>query len=357
VPITDLTLKDNDLIVATQGRSFWILDDLSPLHQAGTSLAEEEMHLFTPRPAIRMSGGGGGRNSRTNGQNRPAGVFVYYYLKEAPAPRTKESAPKIPAAETDQEPLELVLEILEADGTTIRRFSSRAEKREDKLEPKDGLNRFVWDMRYPAWEDFKGMIVWNRFKVGPAAVPGEYRVRLTLGENRQEQPFRIIKDPRVETDRDGFQAQFDFLISCRDKLTETHQTISRIREIRGQIKQALKPVAGKEEFHQIRETAAKIQETLISIEETLYQTKNRSAQDPLNFPIRLNDKLAGLMMVAGIGDNPPTAQALEVRNELFAAIDRELERFQQLLKNEIPDFNLMITRDKVPAVWISDDKK
>ena len=201
------------------------------------------------------------------------------------------------------------------------------------------------------------MIVWNRFKVGPAAVPrripGPPFLRRTPGSTA----ITLVKDPRVETTPAGFKAQFDFLISCRDKLTETHQTISRIREVRGQIEQALKPVAGKEEFQPILDAAAKIQDTLTAIEETLYQTKNRSAQDPLNFPIRLNDKLAGLMMVAGIGDTPPTDQSMAVRNELFAAIDRELERYRQLLKDDIPRFNGMIAENKIPAIWLGDEVK
>ncbi|MFN2330061.1 MAG: WD40/YVTN/BNR-like repeat-containing protein, partial [Chromatocurvus sp.] len=215
VPITDLQVRDRNLIVATQGRSFWILDDLSPLHQLNEDVARAGAHLYQPKPSYRMrQGGRGERDPLLEGENHPQGVMFYFALSAAPS----EDQP-------------VTLEILDANGTRVREFSSHVDKddkggKEDessRLEANEGANLFVWDMRYPDAVDFDGLILYSANTRGPLAVPGTYTARLTANGDSVEQAFEILKDPRVNSSLADLQAQFDFLIAVRDKLSEAHQ--------------------------------------------------------------------------------------------------------------------------------------
>src|SRR5262249_37181243 len=201
VPSTDLAVKNDDLVVATQGRSFWVLDDLTPLHQFRAEMAKEPLHVYKPRESFRLPGGGfGGGESeggppqvRTAGQNPPGGAAIFYQLKGAPH---KDAA--------------ISVEILDAAGAVIRTFSSKAEKPAEKIEPKKGMNRFVWNLRYSEAESFPGMIIWGAL-VGPRAVPGTYQVRVKAGEHTQTVSFDVKPDPRTSATSADFEAQFRFL--------------------------------------------------------------------------------------------------------------------------------------------------
>jgi len=363
VPVTDLALKDGDLIVATQGRSFWILDDLTPLHQLDEDMVARETHLFNPAPASRF-GGRSMAESGANGTNRPGGAFVYFYVEEPPVV-TKTAAATTPEKDSEtgaggdngkEAGPEIALEFLEADGTLIRRFSTRAEDKKDTLEVTAGLNRFVWDLRYAEAETFPGLVLWNRWLLGPTAVPGDYRVRLTVDEESQTVPFTLRPDPRSDIPAEDYRAQFDFMLSVRDKLSEIHRTVAQIRDIRARIDRVMEPVTDRDKHKPLAEMSEKIKTDLADIEAILYQVKNRSAQDPLNFPIRLNDKLAGLLGVAGTGDHAPTDQAVAVRDELFAAADGQLRRFRAILEEQIPAFNRLVREENIPAIGLDKEK-
>ena len=322
VPITDLTIKNDNLIAATQGRSFWMIDDLTPLHQLNEQVANSEFHLFNPMASYKMSGGS--RPSKTAGQNHPGGVMVYYFVN------------------TLNDSSEVKMEFLEQDGTLIKSFSSTAKKRNEKIEVTEGVNRFVWNMRYSDAESFDGLIMWWGGVTGPSAMPGSYKVKLTVDGKTMESPFEILPDPRSIARQADYEAQFDFLISVRDKLTETHVAIKQIREVRGQINKVTESMKDKEEFKPITEEAKRILDEMKSVEEALYQTKNRSGQDPLNFPIRLNNKLAHLSSQVGIGNNPPTSQVEGVRKEITKSIDKELNTLNKIMEQDIPALNKQI---------------
>jgi photosystem II stability/assembly factor-like uncharacterized protein len=323
VPITDLAIKDDNLIVATQGRSLWLIDDLTPLHQLNEQVANSQYHLYSPMPSYKM-GGRSGRPSKTAGQNHPGGAMVYYYIKSI----------------TDSS--KISMEFMEQDGTPIKKFSSTAEKPNEKIEAKEGLNRFVWNMRYADAESFDGLIMWWGDVTGPAVTPGSYKVKLTVDEHSMEAPFEILPDPRATATQADYKAQFDFLITVRDKLTETHVAIKNIREVRGQINKITKPMKDEEEYKSIVEESKRVLDEMKTIEEALYQTQNRSGQDPLNFPIRLNNKLAHLSSQVGMGNNPPTAQAEGVRKEITKAIDKELASLNKIMEQDIPALNQQI---------------
>ncbi len=324
VPITDLTIKNDNLIAATQGRAFWIIDDLTPLHQLNDQVANSDYYLFKPMPSYRLQGAGRGRPSKTAGENHPGGVMVHFYLKKA------------------SDSSDVKLEFLENDGTLIRAYSTAAKKKNEKLKVKEGFNRFVWNMRYPDAESFDGLIMWWASVTGPLAKPGSYKVRLTVEGQSMEMPFEILPDPRASATPADYAAQFDFLIKVRDKLSETHRAIKQIREVRQQINQVKETIKGREEYKPIAEEAGQVLDEMKAIEETLYQTKNRSGQDPLNFPIRLNNKLAHLSSQVGVGNYPPTTQAEAVRQEVTQAIDKELQKLDKIMTQDIPALNRKI---------------
>ncbi|WP_457652102.1 WD40/YVTN/BNR-like repeat-containing protein [Rhodocaloribacter sp.] len=327
VPITDLDMKDDDLIVATQGRAFWIIDDVTPLHQLNDEVAASAHWLFAPRPTYRMGGGrfGGG-----------SAVTLRYYFKDAP----DSSAVK--------------LKILEADGDVIRTFTPKTKKQ--KLAVEAGMNAFRWDMRYEDAETFPGLIMWAGTTRGPRAVPGVYQARLIVGDDSTTVPFEIKEDPRSSSTVADLQAQFDFLIEIRDKLSETHRAIKKIRDVRSQTKAITSRLGDYEGADEIREAAKALNEKLTAIEEALYQTKNQSRQDPLNFPIRLNNKLAAVASTASVGDYRPTDQAVAVKNELTAAIDAELAKLRTILETDLPAFNDLVREKAIPAVIVKTDE-
>lgn len=337
VPITDLTIKNNNLIAATQGRSFWIIDDLTPLHQLNENVSASSPYLFKPMASYRMPGGARRTPSKTEGQNHPGGVMIHYFLSDTA--KTKVS-----------------LEIFETDGTLIKKFSTKPDKKnkEEEMKIKPGFNRFVWDMRYADAEGFDGLIMWAARLTGPKAVPGEYKAKLTVNDKPLETTFIILKDPRTTTTPEGIQEQFDFLMQVRDKVSVTHKAIKKIRTARDQINRVTEPMKGKDEMKPVVEMAKSINDDMRKIEEALYQTKNRSGQDPLNFPIKLNNKLAALAGEADGSDYRPTEQVRAVYAEITGKIDAQLALLDKIFNERIPSFNKLVKEKNIDAVAFSE---
>jgi len=337
VPITDLAVKNDNLIAATQGRSFWMIDDLTPLHQLDDAVATADFHLFKPMPSYRMRGGQR-KGLKTAGTNHPGGVMVHYYLAEPPA-----------------DSVEVKLAFLEADGALIREFSSKAKERDEKIEVEAHGNFFSWNMEYPGAKEFDGMILWAASLDGPTAVPGTYRVRLTVGDRSQEREFEILQDPRSESTLEELREQHAFQIAIRDKVSEAHQTIIDIRQVRGQLDHYKQQWKGDESMKPLITKAEELEERMKTVEEALYQTKNRSRQDPLNYTIRLTNKLAGVGSLTGYGDFAPTEQAKQVRDELTRAIDEQLRMFERIKGEGLPEFNRMVREKAIDAIQLTSD--
>jgi len=347
VPITDLAVKDGDLVAATQGRGYWILDDLSFLHQLSRRVGAADSHLFTPRPTYRVSAGGRfGGSGGDGGDNPPSGVVFYYLLKDELA-----------------DDVAIELSITDVEGKEIRSYQRKPAKKsqedgedEDRgettavLETETGLNQFVWDMSYAGAERFPGMVIWNRRMPGPRALPGNYRATLKVGESSQSVDFEIIADPRSSATLADMGAQFNFVTEVRDKLSELHGEIKTIRDLRSQIESMKTRLADRQGDEGFIDAAAEFDQDMTAIEESLYQTKNRSSQDPLNFPIRLNDKLAGLLSVAATGDFAPTRQAGEVKSQLFSSIDLQLSRLRELFQHSLPALNEQAKAAGIPSL-------
>ncbi|MFT6940013.1 MAG: photosystem II stability/assembly factor-like uncharacterized protein [Cyclobacteriaceae bacterium] len=325
VAIRDLHVRDNDLIAATHGRSFWMIDDLTPLHQLSDEVANKDFYLFKPDQSYRMNQDGwGSSNSKLEGTNHPNGVMLHYFIKKA--------------AKDD----EVSLSITEMDGSLIKTFSNKAKKKSDQLPAKTGGNRLVWDLRYPGFTEFPGMILYSSPNRGPKAVPGMYRAQLTINGKSTEQTFEIVKDPRLPNTAEDYQKQFDFLITVRDKVSEAHDAIIDIRETKGDIDYFKKKTADEEGFDEIRKMAEDLKMQLDEIENNMHMTKNQAYQDPLNFGIRINNRLAFLMADQQRGDFPPTDQAESFRAEVTKEIDKELSDLNTLYEEQLNQLNRMI---------------
>lgn len=378
VPIHDMRVHDDALIVATHGRGFWMLDNLAPLRQLTPEIASKAVHLFTPAPAWRLLDGQG-RAGAGQGANPPGGAVIDYYVRE------QKVGTKVAMA------------ILSNDGKVIREYTGTVQAEPDKpreargsadvvpalaaAKPDDnadgekpngesipdkeaakaeddagdeegggggrdtnklkdvvnGHNRFVWNLRTEEVKRFPGMVLWNRALRGPYVVPGTYQARLTLDDQpAQTVSFELRADPRSKATSTDLKAQFDFVRAASDKLSEVHAQIIRIREVRKQLADVKKrAVADKS----VAAAATELDRKMTAVEETLYQTKSKSSQDPLNYPIRLNDKLAGVSNSAATGADAPAAQQLAVRDELVSKIDAELAKLKAIWDNDLPAFN------------------
>jgi photosystem II stability/assembly factor-like uncharacterized protein len=328
VPITDLTIKDNHLIAATQGRGFWLIDDLTVLHQLSDEVAQKDFYIFQPKKTYRI--GGRSVESKTAGKNMPSGVITYFHLKDTASADTVK------------------IQYKEKSGKVIATYSTHPDKKakEEKLTVEPGSNQFIWNMRYPDAEGFEGMILWWSSTSGPTALPGKYDVELSINGNSQSQEFEIVKDPRSSATQEDLKAQFDFQNEVIAKLSETNLAIKDIRKARVQIEDVIK----KAEADTIKNMGKSILEEMKEIEEALYQTKNRSRQDPLNYPVRLNNKLGHLNSLMGMGDNRPTESAIEFSKEVTARIDKHLNALNKILDEKVSTFNDLVQSNQVKAV-------
>ena len=325
VSIRDLHVRDHNLIAATHGRSFWLIDDLTPLHQLSGEVASSDHYLFKPKDSYRMQVARSWGSEKSVGQNHPDGVIFNYYLKEV--------------EETDT----VKMHILEMDGDTIQVFSNQSKEKKSKLKIKAGGNTFVWDMRYPGFKAFEGMILYSSPNKGPKAIPGTYQAVLTVNGNSVTENFSIVKDPRLPNTKEDYQNQFDFLISVRDKVSEAHEAIIRIRKTRKDLEYVKEKVADKPSAKALVEMVNELDEKMKVIENAIHMTKNQSYQDPLNFGIRINNRIAFLLADQQRGDYPPTDQAIAFRDEVFKELDTELNKLASLLNEKLPALNQKLT--------------
>ncbi|NKB70690.1 MAG: glycosyl hydrolase [Candidatus Latescibacteria bacterium] len=378
VPVYDLAVKDGDLVAATHGRSFWILDDVAPLRQLAADAAGGT-RLFAPSPAYRrwlqwgafwkreagdskyyMTGLGGaalfrqgevedgswGRQYLDAGENPPQGVLVYYWLEE-----------------DIEEPL--ALSFRDAQGEEITAFTSCPDEEDsgDEEQEKDtgpaevyappcraGLNRFVWDMRYPDAPPLAGPDN-KKGTNGPLAPPGRYQVVLEVGTQTWTQSFEICKDPRSTATPDEFQAQFELWRKIRDKTAQVHAAVDRVRQLRQQVEQ-WRDRAQKmdEEGAEVVTAARQLDDKLKEIEGQLSQTEDKSGSGGLRLPVRLNDKIAGLASVVACADEAPPQQAYEVFDHLAREIEAQRVRLDGLVAGDIAAFDDIVRRCGIPAL-------
>ncbi len=339
VPITDLRVKNGDLVVATQGRSLWVMDDLSPLKIFAAGESTANTRLFKPRDPYLLGGGGGGKST---GKNPINGLMVRYEL-----------AGSVDSA-TDVQ-----IKVMDSKGVLIRHYGSQFKKSEMKDDRrlgkikdfKKGMNRFVWNLRYPDAEGFEKLILWSGGLTGPTAPPGDYRIRLLVGSDSFEYEFSILPDPRNSSKPEDYQRRFQAALEINQLLTKTHVAIKEMRKTKKQVSDWNSKL-DTAQHKEILDYSKDMIKDINKIEKTLYQTKNQSPQDPLNFPIRLNDKLAGVGSNISYSDGPPTAQALKVKEELSRKINDQLKAWEEIKAGKVPQFNELIKGAEIQAVKI-----
>jgi len=383
VPIHDLAIKEGDLIAATHGRSFWILDDLSALRQMSPEIARAPAHLFKPRKVYRAGFGGGGgtgaAGGHPSGANPPSGGVVYYSLAQ---PRQLvtidflDPQGKIIRSFTSQQDPKVAADSVRADSVRSARNDSlrragvtpdtaaRAEAGGEETPPgedgpvrrpppprvanKAGLNMFAWNLRYPDPSVFENMILWAGSISGPVILPGTYTVRLNVNGQRYTQPLTIVKDPRSTATDADLKEQFDFLMRIRDKTSQANDAVKTIRNVKAQLADRAKkmPADKSVAFSRI---AADLSNRLSAIEGEIYQVRNQSGQDPLNYPIKLNNKIAALSGVVGGTDAKPTSQSYTVFNDLSSQLDRQLSALRGALI-VLPSINAMLKAAGLPPI-------
>ncbi len=362
-PVYDLVIKESDLVIATHGRSFWILDDFTPLRRYAAGGDGREISLVQPRTTVRHWEGwsvgafrGPGKNYMLGlgstvtfseekdehgevtrrvwdgGENPPNGVIIYYSLPQ-----------ELTA------PVELTL--LDAGGGEIRSYRQRTEDTpgdERTLQVHPGLNRFVWDMRYPNAEKVPGDLPTEKIDIGPRAAPGRYQVRLTAGDVQQVQEFELIVDPRVTVTQQDLDAQFALWAQLRDKIDELHRAINRLRDIRAQVL----GWGDRAQDEEIGHATTAIVEKLNAIEGELIQTGAMTASDRLRLKAKLNVKLITLVSVVAAADAGPTQQTYDVFAHLSRQADEQLARLSGLIGDDIAAFSQLVAEKGIPAVRV-----
>jgi photosystem II stability/assembly factor-like uncharacterized protein len=347
-PVTDLMFHKGgkDLVVATQGRAFWIFDDMPLVYQLDPKQLSEDLYLYQPKDAFR--GGAGGRFGRplggAVGENPAAGAVVYYWLKDKPKGDVK-------------------LEFLDSAGKLVQEYSSKAEPRPtpatdegDEETPRvpparvtaqQGMNKFIWNLRYSDATTFPGIIMWAGGVQGPRISPGHYQVRITVDGRKQLQSFDVKADPRLKTTQEEYAKQLSLALQLRDKLSETNAAVVRIREVRRQLDEF-----AKRDDKTVADAAKALIQKLTTVEEDLYQTKNRANEDPLNFPIKLNNKLAYVLGTVANSESQPTAQSYMVYEDLAPQVNTRIRALDGLLANDLAAFNKTLRDSNVPVVSV-----
>ncbi len=362
--IADLAIqkREHELVAATHGRAFWIFDDTNVLAQLSDGLMKEDVRLFQPKQTYRGAFGqhSSERGAKDAGSNPASGAVIYYWLKDKPK-------------------TEVTIEFLDESGKPIKKFSSKATRQEQAAaasaepewedegeEPRgggknplapaeQGLNRFEWDLRYPDAAKFPGMVLWAGSVRGPVVTPGVYQVRLSADGKTETEKFEVRKDPRLTTTPEQFAAQLELGLQMRDKLSKTNETVIEIRQVRKQIDELtirLEAGAQTEKSKSVLERAKSLSAEMTQIEEALYQTKSRASEDPLNFPVRLNNKLAALLADVEASDAQPTAAEQQVYEDLATEINAQLKAWNQVMDVKIPTFNKTVRDADVPAVTL-----
>ena len=340
-PVHDMVIHGNDLAVATHGRAFWILDDISPLRQADASTVSAEAHLFAPATAVRSRMYHVRRRRSAIGENPPNGALLYYYLKEEPKEAIK-------------------IEVLDGSGKVIRTLTSAEKKEEshegewdrddaeDKIPAKAGLNQFAWDLRYEEPVKIPKAVYDEGEPEGPLAMPGNYQVRLMVNGKASTQPLTVSMDPRVKTSQADLQKQFDVMLKLRDRQDTMNKAILALRDLRTQLvtlEKRLTPIeltkvdVKAEAKNPLIEQSTGLRKKLDAIESELINANATASEDELHFPTKLNSKLGYVDSAIDSADAAPTAGELAVFAELDAQLDAQLAKWNEITGKDLPAFN------------------
>ena len=393
-PVHDLTIHNDDLIVATHGRAFWVLDDISPIRQFDSKLDEktatDAARFFTPVLVYRSDVGG--RPPRPGiplGANPPGGAILDYWLKEGPkeeekpkdakdpkemkdAKDTKDTKatndkPKDNSKENDADTVTLV--ISDANGKLIRKFSSKTPKHdsddddfggsrgEEPIPAEKGLNRFTWDLQYENATPVPGLVTWGGSGEGPTVVPGKYQARLTVAGKDYTVPIEVKEDPRVAVSQDDLEKQLDLALKIRDAISTAHQAVNEINGLDAQLKTLHKRLAGDDKNKPILAAADDLSKKMKAITDALVQLKSKVGEDPLNFPIGPSDQMAALGSTVESADAAPTQQDYAVFDLLTKQNADQFAKWKDLQEKDLAALNAKIAQANIPAISFAPPKE
>ncbi|HEY6945165.1 MAG TPA: hypothetical protein VI431_08490, partial [Candidatus Acidoferrum sp.] len=345
-PVHDLTVKNDDLIVATHGRAFWILDDISPLRQMNATTMSEEAHLYQPATAIRYRGPGFTIPANIPvGANPPTGVIIDYFLKSAPKGAVE-------------------MEILDAKGKVVRKFSNKKDaegaspgeeefgvaRAAEKLPMEEGLNRFVWDMRTEAPARVPGAVNWGGRIAGLLVVPGTYQVKLTVAGKSQTASAEIQKDPRVNVSQADLEKQYELATRIRDRESAGHEAVNQMRSLREQLDGLKKRLGADSGAKAVLDSADALRKKIDAVEEKIVQPKSKSLEDPLNYPIQVTNQLMDLQETVESADTAPTAQSYVVFDELNGRLETQLTAWHEIQSKDLVALNELMKKNNVEAI-------
>ena len=335
-PVSDVWVEANSIAIATHGRGFYVLDDLAPLRQTGAASSRSTFYLYKLADAIRTAGGA----TISYSLKRPAQNLTVEILRDGQVVQTIKGAPPGSgrgrgAATTDEqgEP--------QPTGGPGRGAAPTASMAA-------GFNRVTWNLEYAGPTTFPGMVLWGATTSGPIALPGNYDVRLTVDGQSQTQPLIVRKHPWHAVSDEDLIEQFDLAIQIRDKVSEANNAVIQIRKIKDQIKDRL----SKSQDAQLKAAGDRLTANLSAIEAEIYQVRNQSNQDPLNFPIKINNRLASLLGVVTRGEGKPIAAAYPIFKDLTAELNVQTDRLQQVLASDLATFNTEAKRAGVEVITL-----
>jgi photosystem II stability/assembly factor-like uncharacterized protein len=343
-PVHDLVIKDNDLVVATHGRAFYIMDNITPLREMSSDAMNADAHLFAPVTAIRNRGG----------------MSVDYWLKAAP-----------------EQPLKI--EISDKSGKVIRTFTSAAGRGRGAAAPGEddaaaqgggrggrggfggggatpsgnaGLNRFTWDMRTEPPSEVPGAVYWAGRGGGAVVSTGDYSVKLSVNGQTYTSKVQVTTDPRIHVSQADLDKQYEFAMQINERVTAGHDAINQIRGLRQQIDMLHQRLAATPENKAVLDAADALNKKMTEVEEELIQTKSTAGEDALNFPIRVVNQLVALFGVVEGPDAAPTAQSYDVFEVLNKKLTASLAKWDDIQKKDLADFNAKMSQANIPGISV-----
>jgi photosystem II stability/assembly factor-like uncharacterized protein len=345
-PIHDLLVKDDDLVVATHGRSFWILDDITPLRQVNAQSAQMDAILYQPQTALRLHYPTEFDKRQPVGENPPAGAIINYFLKTA----AKD---------------EVTLDILDAQGKLVRHLSSKEKKENDQppewpdqvetprtIPAAEGMNRFAWDLHYDDPIQTPGAFYYGEGPRGPLALPGNYQVKLTVAGKSQTAPLHLAIDPRIKDAEAALPKQFEVSSMVVTRIGELHQAINEIRDVKTQIQSLHKRFGTEERLKPALTAADELAKKMSAVEEQLIQVNMKGSEGNLAFPNMLNEAFYSFSLTIQAADYGPTQPQHEVFKMLSGRLNEQLKKWAQLKADEVPKIAALIKQMELPAISV-----
>jgi photosystem II stability/assembly factor-like uncharacterized protein len=347
VPIHDLAIHGDDLIVATHGRAFWVLDDISLLREVDANSANAEAILYKPTAALRLHLPDQVERRGPVGDNPPPGAIINYYFKSAPKGEVK-------------------IEIMDASGKVIRSLSSKEKKEFEQpqewpdqvkevttIPANAGMNRYAWNLRAAPPVKIPGAFYTGNGPQGPIAAPGKYTLKLTVGGQSYTQPLELVIDPRVKNVKpEDLQKQFDLAMQVRNANEDLHRAVNQVRTMRAELKAMHARFDDDPKMKSLLEQADALDKKMAPVEETLIQVNMKGSEANLAFPNMLNEEFDSLSAIVQAGDSAPTRQQYDVFKMLRGQLDQQLTAWKQLVSADIPAFNQAVKGANIPALYL-----